>query len=139
MCLSKPPHRRGALAVRRRNLCCQRQATHASCGCRAQAVVARILVNWNLDITKRVSVTSHYINSRPSVQAWMAFCCKFPAFLLPMAQKLSCKGRICSKGSPWSAGDPSYPVRLRVALWGSCYAVAVCRHRYPGLHLFFCF
>ena len=31
----------------------------------------------------------HYINSRPAVQAWMAFCCKFPAYLLPMAQKQS--------------------------------------------------
>ena len=88
---------------------------------------------------KRVSVTAHYINFHPSVQARRAFCCKFPAFLLPMAQKLSCKGRICSKGSPWSAGAPSYPVRLRVALWGSCYAVAVCRHRFPGLHFFFVF
>ena len=29
--------------------------------------------------SKRVSVTGHYINSRPSVQAWMAFCCAFPA------------------------------------------------------------
>ncbi len=28
-----------------------------------------------------------------------------------------------SRWSPWSAGAPSYPVRLRVALWGSCYAV----------------
>ena len=31
--------------------------------------MARILENWNLVIIKRVSVTGHYINSRPSVQA----------------------------------------------------------------------
>ncbi len=54
--------------------------------------MARILENWNLVITKRVSVTGHYINSHPSVQAWMAFCCEFPAFLLPMAQKLRLQG-----------------------------------------------
>ena len=51
---------------------------------------------------------SHYVNSRPSVQSWMAFCCAFPAFLLPMAQKQSCKERIYSKWSPWSAGCGSY-------------------------------
>ena len=55
-----------------------------------------------------VSVTGHYINSRPSVQAWMAFCCEFPAFLLPMAQKQGQKTRICSKWSPWSAGCGSW-------------------------------
>ncbi len=54
--------------------------------------MARILENWNLVITKRVFVTGHYINPRPSVQAWMAFCCAFPAFLLPMAQKLRLQG-----------------------------------------------
>ncbi len=32
-------------------------------------------------MTKRVSVTGHYINSRLSVQAWMAFCCGFSAYL----------------------------------------------------------
>ena len=32
--------------------------------------MARILENWNLVITKRVSVTGHYINFFPSVQAW---------------------------------------------------------------------
>ena len=70
-------------------------------------------------ITKRVSVTGHYINFRPSVQAQQAFCCEFPAFLLPMAGNQSSgfefglapsflrrdgqKPRICSKVSPWSA------------------------------------
>ena len=32
--------------------------------------MARILENWNLVITKSVSVTGHYINFFPSVQAW---------------------------------------------------------------------
>ncbi len=32
----------------------------------------RILWMVGMVITKRVSVTGHYINSRPSVQAWMA-------------------------------------------------------------------
>ena len=88
---------------------------------RQRAVVVRIL--GMVAITKRVPVTGHYINSHPSVQAWRAFCCEFPAFLLPMAQKLGCNGRILSRWSPWSAGARSYPVCLRVALLDSCFAV----------------
>ena len=37
---------------------------------RHRAVVARILENWNLVITKRVPVTRHYSNSRSSVLVW---------------------------------------------------------------------
>ena len=40
-------------------------------------------------MAKPLSVTQHYINFRPSVQAWMACCCTFPEILLPMVQKLS--------------------------------------------------
>ena len=45
-----------------------------------------------------VSVTGHYINSRPSVQAWMALCCAFPAFLVRMAQitELRLRVRVCA-------------------------------------------
>ena len=63
-------------------------------------------------ITKRVYVTGYYINTRPSVQAWRAFCCAFPAFLLPVAQKTGSKGRIRSKWSPWSAGCGSWSCGL---------------------------
>ena len=77
---------------------------------RHRAVVVRILRK--MVITKRVSVTQHYINFRPSVQAWMACCCTFPAILLPMVQKLSQKPRICSKWSPWSAGCGSWSCGL---------------------------
>ena len=73
--------------------------------------------------SKRVSVTWHYINSRPSVQVRRAFCCAFPSFLLPMAQKMGSKPRSCSKWSPWSSRAPSYPVHLRLALSDPCYAV----------------
>ena len=40
-------------------------------------------------MNNELSILWYYINSRPSVQARRAFCCAFPAFLLPMAQKLS--------------------------------------------------
>ena len=50
-------------------------------------------------ITKRVSVTRHYINFRPSVQARRAFCCAFPAFLLPMAQKRAARGGFARSGA----------------------------------------
>ena len=43
--------------------------------------MARILENWNLVITKRVYVTGYYINSRPSVQAWMGGFIRFPRML----------------------------------------------------------
>ena len=49
-------------------------------------------------ITKRVSVTGHYINPRPSVQAWMAFCCAFPAFLLPMAREQTARRGFARSG-----------------------------------------
>ena len=62
-------------------------------------------VSRNNTLTNR---SQEIYNSRPSVQAWMAFCCVFPAFLVPMAQKQSCKGRIRSKWSPWSAGCRSW-------------------------------
>ena len=64
-----------------------------------------------------VSVTGHYINSRPSVQAWMAFCCEFPAILLPMAQKTGKKPRICSKWSPRSAGSGSCGAKWCFVRW----------------------
>ena len=35
---------------------------------------------------------ANYINSRPFVQAWRAFCCEFPAILLPKEQKLRLQG-----------------------------------------------
>ncbi len=63
----------------------------------------------------------------------MAFCCEFPAFLLPMAQKLSSgfefglapsflrrdgqKPRICSKWSPWSAGCGSCGAKWCFVRW----------------------
>ena len=40
----------------------------------------------------------------PLCSSAAAFCCAFPAILLPMARKQSQKPRICSKWSPWSAG-----------------------------------
>ena len=46
-----------------------------------------------------------------------AFCCAFPAFLLPMAQKQSQKPRICSKWSPWSAGCGSCGARWCFVRW----------------------
>ncbi len=41
----------------------------------------------------------NYINSRPSVQAWRAFCCEFPAFLLQMAQKQAARGGFARCGA----------------------------------------
>ena len=52
--------------------------------------MARILRK--MVITKRVSVTGHYINSRTSVQARRAFCCAVPAFLLPGGGKTGLQG-----------------------------------------------
>ena len=70
-----------------------------------------------MDITKRVSVTGDYINSRPSVQAWMAFCCEFPAILLPMG-----KNRAKSRGFARSGA---------LGLPGAGHGLAAC----PGVDL----
>ena len=59
--------------------CSAEQLKFTPTAARQMAVVARILRN--MVMIKRVSVTGHYINSRPSVQAWRAFCCEFPALL----------------------------------------------------------
>ena len=77
--------------------------------------MARILRK--MVITKRVSVTAHYINSRPSVQAWRAFCCEFPAFCCRWREKTGSKGRMCSKWSPWSAGCGSCGAKWCFVRW----------------------
>ena len=55
-------------------------------------------------MSKRVSVTGHYINFHPSVQARRAFCCAFPAFLLPMAGKQAVRGGFARSGAPGLLG-----------------------------------
>ena len=68
-------------------------------------------------MSKRVSVTGHYINFRPSVQAWMACCSAFPAFFAADGSKTGSKGRICSKWSPWSAGCGSCGAKWCFVCW----------------------
>ena len=63
--------------------------------------MARILENWNLVITNRVSVTGHYINSCPSVQAWRALCCAFPAFFFADGAKTELQGEDLLEVEPW--------------------------------------
>ena len=64
-----------------------------------------------------VSVAGHYINSRPSVQAWMALCCEFPAFLVRMAQitELRLRVRACAllSGGFSSIRPPGTPRRAK--------------------------
>ena len=77
--------------------CSAEQLKFSPTAARQRAVVARIFRNWGMVTVKRVSIAVDYINSRPSVQAWRAFCCEFPAFLLPVAGNL---GSVSAKASP---------------------------------------
>ena len=55
-------------------------------------------------MNNELSILWHYINYLTSVQAWMAFCCAFPAILLRMAQnRAKSRGftRSGALGLPW--------------------------------------
>ena len=59
----------------------------------------RILWMVGMVITKRVSVTGHCINFRPSVQARQAFCCELPAFCRHWHKKRAARGGFARSGA----------------------------------------
>ena len=64
-------------------------------------------------MNNELSILWHYINSCPSVQARRACCSAFPAFLLPLAQKLRLQGEDLLEVKSW---------------WGLCRVMVVLKN-----------